>query len=120
MAKDFRISLLLDFYGEMLTKKQREVIDFYYNDDLSLSEIAENEGITRQGIRDAIKHAESQLWAMENRLGLARRFRKMTDGIEQIRAAAEQIRDYNEHTVFAREIDRNVRQILEITRRLCK
>ncbi len=73
MAKDMRISLLLDFYGNMLTEKQREVIEYYYNDDLSLSEIAENEGITRQGVRDAIKRAESQLTEMEERLGFAKR-----------------------------------------------
>ena len=49
MAKNLEISFLLDFYGEMLTQKQREVIEYYYNDDLSLAEIADNEGITRQG-----------------------------------------------------------------------
>ena len=47
MGKNLEISLLLDFYGEMLTDKQRDMVDYYYNDDLSLSEIAENEGITR-------------------------------------------------------------------------
>ena len=46
MAKNLEISFLLDFYGEMLTQKQREVIEYYYNDDLSLAEIADNEGIT--------------------------------------------------------------------------
>ena len=54
MAKNLEISYLLDFYSEMLTQKQREVIEYYYNDDLSLSEIAMNEGITRQGVRDSI------------------------------------------------------------------
>lgn len=49
MAKNLEISLLFDFYGDMLTEKQRDVVELYYNDDLSLSEIAENEGITRQG-----------------------------------------------------------------------
>ena len=55
MAKNLEIALLFDFYGEMLTDKQRDVVELYYNDDLSLSEIAENEGITRQGVRDSIK-----------------------------------------------------------------
>ena len=64
MAKDLKISFLLDFYGEMLTQKQREVIEYYYNDDLSLAEIADNEGITRQGVRDSIKRAEAQLLEM--------------------------------------------------------
>ncbi len=77
MAKDLEISFLLDFYGDMLTEKQREVIEFYYNEDLSLSEIADNEGITRQGVRDSIKRAEAQLLDMEQRLGLAKRFRQI-------------------------------------------
>lgn len=88
MAKDLEISFLLDFYGDMLTEKQREVIEFYYNEDLSLSEIADNEGITRQGVRDSIKRAEAQLLDMEQRLGLAKRFREMRSGLEQIREAA--------------------------------
>ena len=70
MSKNLDITLLLDFYGDLLTEKQRTFISYYYNDDLSLAEIAANEGITRQGVRDAIKRAESQLVNMENRLGL--------------------------------------------------
>ena len=61
MAKDFEMGYLLDFYGEVLTPKQREMLRQYYNDDLSLSEIGENFGITRQGARDAIKHGETAL-----------------------------------------------------------
>ena len=52
MAKDFEMGYLLDFYGEVLTPKQREMLNQYYNDDLSLSEIGENFGITRQGARN--------------------------------------------------------------------
>ena len=59
MAKNLEIAVLLDLYGDMLTEKQRDFLGYYYNDDLSLSEIAENEGITRQGVRDAIKRAEA-------------------------------------------------------------
>ena len=61
MAKDLEMGYLLDFYGEVLTEKQREMLRQYYNDDLSLSEIGENFGITRQGARDAIKHGETTL-----------------------------------------------------------
>ena len=61
MAKDLEMGYLLDFYGEVLTQKQREMLRQYYNDDLSLSEIGENFGITRQGARDAIKHGENAL-----------------------------------------------------------
>ena len=59
MAKDLRITFLLDFYGDMLTEKQREVVECYYNEDLSLAEIAEEKGITRQGVRDGIKHGDA-------------------------------------------------------------
>lgn len=119
MPKDLNISLLVDFYGAMLTEKQRQVIEYYYDDDLSLSEIAENEGITRQGVRDSIKRAEGQLLEMEQRLGLAGRFREVMDGLEKIGDAAAQIRDYNEHYIYAREIDENAKRILDIARRLC-
>ena len=65
MAKDLEMGYLLDFYGEVLTEKQREMLRQYYNDDLSLSEIGENFGITRQGARDAIKPGENALKELE-------------------------------------------------------
>ena len=61
MPKDLHVSVLLDYYGAMLTEKQREVVDLYYNEDLSLAEIAEIAGITRQGVRDSIKRGEMTL-----------------------------------------------------------
>ena len=73
MAKDFEMGYLLDFYGEVLTPKQREMLNQYYNDDLSLSEIGENFGITRQGARDAIKHGETTLKELEAKVGFAAR-----------------------------------------------
>jgi predicted DNA-binding protein YlxM (UPF0122 family) len=98
MAKNLEITLLLDYYGEMLTDKQRELIGSYYNDDLSLAEIAQNEGITRQGVRDAIKRAEAQLTEMEQRLHFAERFR-------EIHAAAELIRDNAERLLLSSDAD---------------
>ncbi len=68
--KDFKISLLFDYYGECLGEKQRDMFDAYYNADLSLSEIAENFGITRQGVRDAVKRTEQQLKEFEEKLHL--------------------------------------------------
>ena len=76
MAKDFEMGYLLDFYGEVLTPKQREMLNQYYNDDLSLSEIGENFGITRQGARDAIKHGETTLKELEAKVGFAGRYRR--------------------------------------------
>lgn len=98
MAKDLRITFLLDFYGDMLTEKQREVVECYYNEDLSLAEIAEEKGITRQGVRDGIKRAEQQLLEMEERLGLAKRFRSVQEELTQICDHALQIEAENERT----------------------
>lgn len=105
MAKNLQITVLLDFYGDMLTEKQRDFLGYYYNDDLSLSEIAQNEGITRQGVRDAIKRAESQLFEMENRLGLASRFEEMRSGLDEIIDYANEINDYNLRHSLSREIN---------------
>ena len=84
MAKNLDVINLFDIYGEMLTQKQQDFICYYYNDDLSLAEIAENEGITRQGVRDAIKRAETQLQDMENRLGMAKRYEELRQGLDEI------------------------------------
>ena len=120
MAKDMEISFLLDFYGDMLTEKQREVIEFYYNDDLSLSEIAENEGITRQGVRDSIKRAEAQLLDMEQHLGLAKRFREMCSGLEQISEAARRIQAYNKQYVYSNALSQDAQTILDLAQKLCE
>ena len=80
VAKNLEISFLLDFYGDMLTDKQRDVVELYYNEDLSLAEIAAHSGITRQGVRDSIKRAEGQLLEYEERLHLAARFRRIETG----------------------------------------
>ena len=69
MAKDLKLSALLDFYGPFLSEKQRNLLHHYYNEDLSLSEIAENEQITRQGVRDLIKRGELQLVRYEEECG---------------------------------------------------
>ena len=83
MAKDLEMGYLLDFYGEVLTEKQREMLRQYYNDDLSLSEIGENFGITRQGARDAIKHGETTLKELEEKVGFAARYRRVQQKLKQ-------------------------------------
>ena len=113
MAKDLRVSFLLDFYGDMLTDTQREVVDAYYNEDLSLAEIAQDRDITRQGVRDAIKRAEQQLLEMEDRLGLARRFQEIQKALTLICDCALNIQDLNEQTGQVAGIDENVGKILE-------
>ena len=71
--KNLEIGYLLDFYGEILSERKRDIMDLYYNDDLSLSEIAEQMGITRQAVRDSIKKTEQELFFYEEKLGLRRR-----------------------------------------------
>lgn len=105
VAKNLDIIMLLDVYGEMLTVKQREFLDFYYNDDLSLSEIADNVGITRQGVRDSIKRAEAQLEEMEEKLAFVRRFRELRAGLEEISAAAAEINKQNLKCGLSMEIN---------------
>ena len=68
MDKKVEVSILLEIYGKLLTEKQYQIIDYYYNQDLSLSEIAENEEITRQGVRDIIKKGEKKLFEYEEKL----------------------------------------------------
>ena len=74
MSKNLNITLLADFYGNFLTQKQREVIEMYYNDDLSLAEIAQHTGISRQGVRDSIKRGEQTLIDAEEKLKLSQKF----------------------------------------------
>lgn len=74
MAKNLYVSALLDVYGSFLGDKQRELTELYYNEDLSLAEIAENEGITRQGVRDSIKRAEAQLALLEEKCRYCEKF----------------------------------------------
>ena len=84
VAKNLEMGYLLDFYGEVLTEKQREMMSQYYHDDLSLSEIGENFGITRQGARDAIKHGESTLLELESKVGFAARYRRVQQTLEEL------------------------------------
>ena len=71
--KNLEIGYLLDFYRDILPERRRDVMDLYYNDDLSLSEIAEQMGVTRQAVRDSIKKTEAELFFYEEKLGLRRR-----------------------------------------------
>ena len=75
MEKNIEVSLLLDFYGELLKPSCRQMAELYYNDDLSLAEVAAETGITRQGVRDRIKRGEKQLFEFEQKLGLTERYR---------------------------------------------
>ena len=81
MDKNIEIGLLMDFYGELLTDRQKDIMGLYYNDNLSLSEIAEELEISKQGVQDNIKRAEKSLYEVENKLGLLKRFQNHSDKI---------------------------------------
>ena len=115
MGKNLAFSALLDVYGRFLSDKQRSLAEHYYNEDLSLSEIAENENITRQGVRDAILRAENILREMEEKLGLYERFAVIGEGLEKIAALAGEIKRINSEKYFSREIDDLAREITGVT-----
>lgn len=89
MEKDFDTVLLLDIYSDLLTEKQMRLCDMYYNQDYSLSEIAELESTTRQAARDGIKKAELKLNSFEESLGLLEKTAKTQRAIQKARPPAE-------------------------------
>ena len=109
-SQAYRMALLYDFYGDVLTERQ--------NEDLSLSEIAENSGITRQGVRDVIVRAEAILTDLEDKTGLIKRFHAMHKQLQQIAEDAEKILERNgsyddpDIEAAAREI-RELAQVLQ-------
>ncbi|MBR5280387.1 MAG: putative DNA-binding protein [Clostridia bacterium] len=80
----YEISMLLDFYGQLLTESQYNVMDMHYNQDLSLTELAEALQITRQGAHDFIKRGKKQLLEFEEKLGLLARFREARNQLESL------------------------------------
>ncbi len=112
MEKDMQVSLLFDFYGSLLKAQQQDAVSLYFNDDLSLAEISEQLGITRQGVRDCIKRAQARLYMYEEKLGLLKRFQKTEEGlleIERLSTALES--DYDREK--ARRITRIAKSLHE-------
>lgn len=139
MAVSPEFTVLLDVYGAILTQKERDMLDYYYNDDLSLREISDNENlarrerraaggentrendtITRQGVRDTIKRAEAKLLSLEEKLGLVQKNREMAQIVAEIRQNAEkvavrayQVRAPKEIITTASDIDTLAEQLEE-------
>lgn len=107
----FQKAMLFDFYGDLLTERQKEFYDLYYNEDLSLAEIAENAGITRQGVRDVIVRADAILTEMEEKTGLIARFLEVRAGLLEIGEAAEKIAELNDETLGNLELGNLVASI---------
>ena len=83
-VKELKVSVLLDLYGSLLTEKQQNILTMYYNEDYSLTEIAENEGTTRQAVQDLIRRSEAKLTEWENALKLLERYRRTERALERI------------------------------------
>ena len=92
MEKRVELSLLMDFYGSLLTEHRRQVLEMYLNEDMGLQEIADSLGISRQGVHEAVKTASNQLMKYENTLGIAQRYMGIRREVNRCRAALEQIR----------------------------
>ena len=104
MSKNLEISVLLDLYGQLLTKKQFDMLDFYYNDDLSLAEIAEQYDISRQGVHDSIKRGEELLLSYENVLHLSENEKKYQDVLVEFKAQALDILNECRKVSFGKNI----------------
>ena len=89
MQDKLELSLLLDYYGAFLTEARREILSLSVDEDLSLGEIAEMKGISRQGVRDALQRGEAQLYDMENKLGLVKRDLEITQLVSKLRHEIE-------------------------------
>ena len=93
MEKNVQVSMLCEIYGKLLTKNQLNILENYYDNDLSLSEIAQNEGITRQAVRDIIKKGENKLFELEEKLEVMKRMLKQEEQIAIILAEISKIEE---------------------------
>ena len=114
MEKNVEISLLLSFYKNMLTERQADTVDLYYNEDLSLAEVGTELGISRQGVRDNLKRAEAVLYDVESRLGLAARFLEIKSGLSEIDSIIAEIERSSDASVIPNSIKLKINRILTI------
>ena len=107
------VSLLYDFYGELLTSRQREVMQLYHEENLSLSEIASEFSISRQGVHDALKNAEKALHEYENKLGLVEKFEKTHSAVMEIDHKLEElIREHEKNHELVGKLN-NIKSIID-------
>lgn len=114
----YRMAMLYDFYGDLLTDRQKEFYDLYYNEDLSLAEIAENYGITRQGVRDVIVRGEAYLEEIEEKTGLIRRFHTMQTQLNEVADCAQKLLDLNASRFEDAQLDELGRKLKDLADRL--
>lgn len=103
MMEILMLTLLYDFYGELLTEKQKQVFELHYQNDLSLSEIGEELAISRQAVRDQLKRTEKILIGYEEKLRLVERFQQQQKAVREIKSVLDQIGmgEINKETIQA-------------------
>ena len=109
MEKNVKISMLCEIYGKLLTEKQLEILTDYYNNDLSLSEIAENNQITRQAVRDIIKKGENKLFELEEKLLIMEKMMKQDKVLQEVLNELTKIQNVSS--------DKKIEKILEHVRK---
>ena len=114
LSKNLNLSILIDFYGDILTEKQKNVLELYYNEDLSLSEIAEHEMISRQGVRDSIKRGEETLLMLEDKLNMAKKFTTFSKLLDDIKTKTEAIYKESSTYNYSKVITNNAEEILKL------
>ncbi len=114
MEKNVEVSLLFSFYGKMLTDRQSDTVELYYNEDLSLSEVGAELGISRQGVRDNLKRAEAILYETEDRLGLMQRFLGIKNKLREIDRIIAEIEESPESKSLSVDIKKKINSILTI------
>ncbi len=108
-----KFPLLLDTYGVLLTERKREILDYYYNDDYSLSEISELTGISRQGVRDSIKKSEEEIYGYESKLKIVEKHEEAAGLCESVIAKISLLMQCKDPAVSAQ-----VEEILSLLERL--
>ena len=112
MEKNVKVSILLDLYGKLLTKKQYKLLEDYYNNDLSLSEIAENENITRQAVRDNLKKGENNLLEYEKKIKLMEKSLEQEKIIEDLITEIDNTKDSKEALKLLSKIKTKLRKLI--------
>ena len=120
MEKNVRIALLYDFYGDILTAKQSDAIDLYYNEDLSLSEISRHLNITRQGVLDNIRRGEAALLKMEGKLKLVEKFDGIHEKLEDINGIIRKIEESPSIELLSDDIKHYINDIILIVREIAQ
>lgn len=113
--KIVEIGMLFDFYGNLLSDKQYQVVDMHYNQDLSLSEIGDELEVSRQGVFDLLKRSEQKLYEYENKLALVKRFYIIHENVKNIMEVSQEIIDYKN---IDGEIVEKARTISEIGKKI--